>query len=642
MHLKRRLMIAVATTMPLAVTGLTPPASAQTGSQVRAADATFPGQQQTYRLNSWTASFFLNGTNNFSRIEEGEYRRLFTLDDGSFLTRTDLVDNGDGTGTLVTSLVEDTVPIEPAAKVFTTVNLSGYSSFNRPRTRGLVRGQVRVGTYFNQENVEDRNQDTIGANLPQEAIDAGATPTIGDFDVRSAFVDPNISGIVELDVVGDAVGVEAGGFVIEQGQVQGSQLQAQQPGQDFNQVIVGGFFFSPVARASLPLDQEIEFRVRNSSVIVLDEVGDEAARAILPVQEINDSISNEAQLSYRSGSVFGGLQADLDLFVRDLTEEGSDTRGEQELEQTSGSIVLRTPVTGTLTLSATAGYDDITGRVEDSPELNPVTGEPVEEARTEDYSGFFYSLGFEYKPSRRSQVRLAIGERYQGLFVEALSSIALTPRLQWNVQANRQVGSSLQDQQDQFRFFNIAVLNIIDELRLSNDSLSSRSVGRSVDPIIQNMTADARSNFGIRRTSQFSTQLVGSYNRNTVILRGNAILVDDESQALGQQGAGRNQYGSLASFSRRLSRRLQFTAASQNLYLEGSEGDGAVSFDGIFDQFYTLQASYQINSNIALSGSFQHLRRDIQGFEQEPLSLFDGRFFEYRESQLRGGIQVLF
>ncbi|NRA30623.1 MAG: hypothetical protein HRU11_10215 [Parvularculaceae bacterium] len=642
MRLKHRLMIAVAAAVPLASYGVTPAALAQNANPIPAVDSSFAGQQgQNYQVNSWTASFFLNSTDNFSRIEEGDYRRLFQLDDGTFLTQTSIVDNGDGTFTQFTNLVEDTVAIDPAEKVFGTVNLSGFSTFNRPNMRGLVRGQVRVGSYLDQENVEDRNQDTITANLPQEAIDAGATPTIGDFAVQSAFVDPNISGIVEFDLLGDAIGMEAGGFVIEQGRVQGSQLQAQQPGQNFNQIVLGGLFLSPVFNANLANDQKLEFRLRNSSIFVLDEPEDEAALAVLPVQQINDSVSNEAQLSYQTGELLGPVKADLELFVRDLTEDGSLERTEQELEQRSGSLTLQVPVSGTLSLTAAGGYDDVVRSSAASSIIDPDTGLPEEPAQTEDFSGFFYSVGFKYSPSRDSRVSFAIGERYQGLAVQALSSIALTPRLQWRLQAERRVNSSVQDQQEQLRFFNIAVLNIMDQLRASNEVLSSRSIGQSVNPIIRNITADSQANFGIRPRSQVQTQLIGSYSRNTVVLRAGAILLDDD-ETTGQRNVGQNQYNSSLSVSRLVNRRLRVTAASQAQFLDGLARDANVSFDSILDQFYTLQASYQLSSNVALSGSFQHLRRDIQGFEQDTLSLFGGRFFEYRENQLRGGIQVRF
>jgi len=653
MPLRRRLMMAAAGAVPFLTFLASPAAMAQGGTGgVQGVDASFAGQSQSFSLNTWTASFLLNTTDNFSRIEEGEFQRLFQNDDGVFFSRQALDDNGNPVftpaGQPVFEIVTDTVDIDAVPKTFGTVTLSGLSAFKRPALRGLVRGQVRVGTYFNDDTLADENADSINANAPQDALDAGFRPTIGDNGgVRDIFVDPNISGIVDLDIIGDALGIEAGGFVVEQSRIQGSQLQQQQPGQDFNEVILGGLFVSPVFRATLPSDQEIELRYRNSSVVVIDEFGEDSNFGGFGArQEINDSFSNEVSFAHRSGNAFGGLKTEFEVVARETKEEASDRVPEQTLDQLSTSLAVKVPANDQFFVVLTGGYDDMTGEADASPILDPNTMAPISEARTEDYSGFFYSLGFDYKPTRESHIRLALGERFQGLLVEADAQTALTPRLRFGLSANRQVGSAAQAQQEEFQFLNLAVLNLIDQLRQSNESLSERSLGRSSLPLVRGISATGRSNFGIRRSTQVRAQLIGNYGRTNFVLRANAILFDDDGNPLGNRGGGRDQYSSLATISRRVSRRLQVSLAAQNLYLEGNGGGGnafgAAGFDSIFDQFYTLQGSYQLSQTWALTGSYQHLRRNVQGFEQEPLSLFSGTLFEYKENQLRAGLQILF
>lgn len=599
-------------------------------------------------LNSWSASVFVNTTDNFNRIEGGDFQRLFLDENGTPLTELVLLPAPGGGFFIANQTVEDTVPIEPISKAFATVTLDGLSVVDRPTARAIVRGRVRVGAYFNDDNVSDVFADEINSNVPQEAIDGGFEPSIGNLNFRQAFVDPNISGAADVDIIGDILGLETGGFVIEQARIQGSQLQAQQPGQDLNEIILGGVFVSPVLRLSFPRAQEYELRYRNSSVFIINEFQANEDVAVGP--SFNDSVSNEVSSVYRTGELIPNLKLEFEAFARQLDEDGSDTDPSQELEQLSVSTGVEVPITSTFSLRGVIGYDDISTTADASPILDPVTNEPIFGSRTEDFSSTYYSVGFEYRPTRRARVTLGVGERFGGSLLEATINLPITSRISFNANANRTLTTDQQAVQDELAFFNVQALQFVDNLRQSNEQLSERSLGSGTVAPIRGISAAARTNnFGILPRSQYLARLTAAYPRTTVSVGANVVTLDNRNEDVpGVRPAQNDQFVGFSSISRRVSRRFTVTASGTALYLPAPDRDpipGAppVAFGSdILDQFYSLQFNYTISRDWGLAFGYTHLRRNIDGPTTLQPSFFGGRFFEYRENQLQGGVQFVF
>lgn len=629
-----RLRIAIAVAASAAALGVQHPASAQPLRQPPANVA------QAYQYNSWSLVTGINRTDNFSRIEDGDYLRLFELDDGSLLTQPTLVQNPDGTFAIVLQPVSDTVPIEAFGKTFTTLTFEGNSIFNRSSGRGLINGRVRVGSYVNADTIAEVYEDRINSNLPQVAIDAGATPTIGDIPIDRQFIDPNISGLIELDVVDDLVGFEAGGFVIEQQLLGiGGQLQAQLPGQDFNQIILGGAFLSPVVSADFANDQELELRYRNSSIVVLDEINAEIAAFPGGGLQINDSVSNEASVRYRSGRMLPFGELELVGFVRNLVEEGADNFGEEDLDQTSGAATLSVPVASRLKVFGVVGYDDLSVERADSPAVNPDTGEPVTPGSVTDLSGPYFAGGIEYRPTERSQIRFSVGERYQGTLFDVSASMALTPRLVFAASANRQVTSGTQNLQDTFSILNSQALRFTNRAARTNERLSDRSV-RGLNTPMSQFASPLGAGFGILPGTRLVATLTGNYGRTNVSLGANAQLFDDTAEEA-LPGLRSDLWGTTGTVTRQVSRRLSVTASGQMFRNEGFAG-GGLGTGSIVNYLATVQANYTLNRNWGVDVSYRHLRQNVDSPNAGTLSLFGGTLFEFRENQFQAGMRYVF
>ncbi|MEM1409196.1 MAG: hypothetical protein AAGG79_00450 [Pseudomonadota bacterium] len=606
-------------------------------------DTAAPGLTRDARRHFWTASVFANTTDNFARIEAGPFERRFQNPDGAFLSANvifvdengqQLVDEqGDPLSVLVP--ITDRVPIDTVSKAFTTLSLSGSSVVERPQMQGVVQGFIRAGGFFDDANTEETFQDRINSGIPQFAADRDAVGTIGDIDFDRYFLDANMSGLMDFDIVGDALGLETGGFLIEQNLLAGGQLQVQQPGQNFDSILVGGIFVSPVATARLPRQQELEFRYRNSSVFVIEEF-DVTGGGLN--QTFDNSFGNEGQISYRTGNIFGRNEFDANVFIRRLVEEGSEDLAEQRLKQNSGSVGWRYAVNPRFSTVTSLGYDDITAEVE--PFETP--GTPAQPGREVDFSGVFFSSGFDYQPSRQSRLRFQLGYRYEGLFVNSQGTMQVSPHWTWSVQANRTITSGFQNLQQQFASLGTAFLNRATGI---NEGLSDRGV--SANAGFGSLTALSTNTGGaaINLNTGVQTSLRGNYGRTTYEFGLGGNFIDGADDAPG--GAqSRNQYRGTAFVNHALTRRATVTAIGQlsladSLFGAARLGSNSNDIDGLFDQLYTVRWSFGLSRDVRISAEYQHFRRNIDGTAPD-LSFFNGRLFEYQENQVRGGVQFVF
>lgn len=605
--------------------------------------------------SSWSLEGSINYSDNFSRTAEGDFERRFVLDGSTFAGLPVIEDTPDGP--ILTGIVPlaDTIPLEAVPKTFVTSTFSGTTLFERPTSRGIITGGVRVGHYFDGSSYADEIEDVLNANLPDELEDFDTDdiePSVGIGNAfQQTFVDPNISSLAQLDLVGEKLYIEGGGFVSEQSLGgQGGVLQ-QAAGQNLNEIVFGGVYLSPVSFWRLPQRQAIELRARHSAVYVIDENLGEVLGA--GVREIGDSVSNDVEVGYSSGEALPFFEFSLGAMARRFEEESDNTDFAQEFDHYSAFGGISYDVTPRFALTARGGYDE--AMIESQPatpvatELvpDPVTPDVVEQ----DLSGAYYQLGFNWRPSRNTTISASGGERFQGVQYQARVAWNITPRLTFSSNVNRQVSSGFQEIQEENIRINSRNLQFLERFRSTGSALTDRdlrTVGRSSGNI-----PTAQAGVGIRRVTSANVSLNGNYGRTDWSMRLGASLPEREEDESVEDAIGltnNDRYTAELQISRRVNRRLRLGLQARAL---AQMVDDEVEFDttnpfqvrrrfsdDVIEQLYGISADYRVNRDFALVWSYNHLRRSTD--QPDELSLFRGTPFEYEENQLRFGARLMF
>ena len=640
-------LLLAAATLPLAE------ASAQQQPRA-AAGASADRSDGRIVVNSWSLEYAVNYSDNFSRIAEEDFERRFIVDDTSFAPLPVFEDGPNGPVLVDVVPLSDTVRLEAVPKTFVTGTFSGTSLFDRPRNRGILTGGVIVGHYLDGKGYADEIEDILNADLPAELDDLptdNIVPTVGVGNAfRRTWVDPNLSGLTQFDIIGENLYLEAGGFVTEQNLGgQGGILQAA--GQEVNEVTYGGFYASPVSFFRLPQQQAIEIRARHSSVFVVDDniqtFGGQGIR------ELGDSVSNEAEWGYASGELLPFMRFSLGGSARRFEEDSDDTNFSQQYEQLSGFGGVSYDVTPRLELTARGGYDE--AEIESQP-ATPIATETepnpeVPALITQDLSGAFYNLGFTWRPSRNTTISAGGGERFRGTQYDARISWQITPRLSFAANANRQISSGAQEIQEQTIRINANSLQLLDRFRSSGNALTDRDL-RALSGNGGNLLT-GQGGLGIRRVTTANVTLAGRYGRSSWSMRLGASLPEqgeseEEDRIVGLNNTDR--YTFELQGSRQVNRRLRVNAQARILGQfidQPRETDVTNPFfrlrqfnDDVIEQLYGLSAEYRINRSFALTGGYTHQRRSTD--QPDELSLFRGTPFEYGENQVRIGARLVF
>jgi hypothetical protein len=592
-------------------------------------------------VNQWTVTAGINYSDNFARLPEGPVERRFVLPNGSLLGIPVLTPDGE----IAFVPTTDTVEIEPEGRAFATLSMQGSSAVFRPRLQAILQGGVTVGHYLDDASLAEIYEEEASANLPQVAVDAGAEGTIGDLNLRQTFIDPNLTGFSALELVEDRVFFEAGGFLQEQALFAFNQLGAQVPGNDANEIIIGGLFLSPVYVQSFAYDQEFELRYRNSSIFVLDELpSDPTLDGPGRGQLLNDSKSNEVRIAYRTGDIMGPVEATVVGFGRHFEEEGGELAPSQTIEQLSGGLTLNYDVSRRFALEASAGYDDIDSSFEEA-EFADFPGRRLND---NGLSGVYYSMGVRYEPNTETSLFLAVGERYGGTLIESDVRTSLTSRIRLTATARRNITSGLQDQQAGALQLNSRTLNLVESLSRQSERLSEKDILQRLQASIGQVGNFGAARVGIFPATNISANLQGDFGRTGANL-GVAVTLIDGGDGDGEGGGQRNnrfgggrgdQYRVSAGVNRALTRRLNagVTAAyirseGGNLFLAGAEG--------VEEQRYGANLTYQIGPAIGMRLGVQRLQREAEGLEGTP-SLFRGIGFEFEENQVNAGLSWTF
>lgn len=612
--------------------------------------------------NSWSVTASVDHSDNFSRLPEGTYERRFILDD-EFLAVLPIIEEFEpGRFRIVPEIISDTIEVENIAKTSASLTFSGSSVYSRPGLEGILRGQVRIGHFFDGDGFNEEIGAELNSPFPQELLDEypdrDVTPTVAVPNFfEQTFIDPNVSGLGTVELAGRRLFVEAGGFVTEQSRGGGGGALLQQaPGANINELIVGGFFVTPVSQWRLAGDQMVELRASHSSVYALDEPEEELF--VGQQIEFGSSVNNEAGVLYTTGGLFANLTAELEASARYFEEEGTETNPEQAFDQLSAALNLRYGVTSTFSLTGSVGYDDAeleTGPLPDIflPDEDDPNDPFVNEPSVQDLSAVFYNVGLEYRPRPDIRIAAGVGERYNQFTVRSNVSFPLTPRMRFDASAERRVTSGFQEAQNDARFGNALGLQFVQQLRNQNRSLSRRDIDRISTLNAGGNQLGGLANFNIQTVQSYRARLQGTYGRTTWALSADLLQnepeIEEGDPRLGLVRQG-NQYRADAFIERRVNRRLTIAARSQALATEVIKPDDPVEdrilIGGLREDFvehlHSVSATYILGRNWSLSARYAYLRRDIRGTEPDPISFFDGALFEYQENQYRVGMRRTF
>ncbi len=606
--------------------------------------------QPNFMTRSWSLEGALTYTDNFAQIGDNFYERFFLNDDGTFLTRPVLVNLGNGQFEIEEIPRTDSVQLETDEKIFATASISGFSAFDRGRSRGLIRGNVSFSTFLDGETLADLNADRINADLPQAAIDAGATPTIGNRGIQDVFINPDASGYGTYDLLGKTLVLEAGGFVSQQQLQPGAAVGTAGggAGQNFNQAITGGVFFGPSFTNRFADDQNVALSYRTSVIGVLDQntdaqIGNDGE--VTPFrfdQFLSNSMSHEIEAAYGTGYLFEPLMVEVTTMARFIDEQGSDIRPDQHVEQYSIGATGIVAMTSRFSFLGTLGYDTIDSSF-DAFESDVAPIGPAFSDQSLDQ--IYYALGFRWLPNRDSFVTASVGERFGGIQVDADVNLRLTSRLNLTANARKQFNTGLQNQQNNNRFFNVAALNMLERFNNSGDSLEDTRIEQISPGILDDLAISSGGGaFIAQPLTTLQASLNGRYGRNNFTVSANATLFDDNN-GVEVIGFGGDTIGATITGSRRITRRWTGTLSYRANHIELREGGfsllGSAEANAITDQFAAASLRFTISRRWSAAVSASHLRRDLEN-DVTVASLIRGTVFEFEENQARFGVRYQF
>lgn len=237
-------------------------------------------------------------------------------------------------------------------------------------------------------------------------------------------------------------------------------------------------------------------------------VGELRYRRTQTFSQTTDSTQDEQRFELATGTRFTRTRGAVLLEHITDESESENPAGDDEFERTTGQLSGQYALWRRFSVTGVAGYDEI----------------DTESSR--DLSGPFYQFGIDTRPGPRTEFALAIGQRYDGLWVTGDFGYEITERLILTGEINR-------------------------VLETTTDRLSDRRRGEVVDPITGELVTedlDEDAEEGVAVTWRGNLGLQGLYGRNTYDL--NFIYVEREFETTSD-----TTYGLRGAWTRELSRR---------------------------------------------------------------------------------------
>ena len=565
----------------------------------------------------WTFDLRATYSDNFRRIDDERTRSLVLR------ARDEAGELGDPF-----SVVVPNAPLSPPDGVIFTGSLRGASLYERPGLTGIVQGGVAVTINADDSSLDERLEDTplTGTGiipLPPGSGGGGLPIDLSGFDgeivsqtfgltrEQELFVRPDIAASATARIVDQLFYVDVAGVAQQQVINQRQAIALETDGQLGDVTTFVGGSVSPYLSRQLGNSGTVEARYRLSAVVVADEQFEELEELDADGQPIpnqfagedrrfaNDSLANEAILEYASNDFFDRFDVTLRASAARSDESGSDVLPEVELTRLTGEAALAYDLGRSLALTGTAGYDDVTLDQTRPGQADDVPGGAFDDS---ELSGFFWSVGGTYAPTRRSRFEASVGERFGGTQITGAISYRPTPRLSVSGRARRDLTTGTQDGLQGAIGLNSQTIQIVEQL----SRIQSGSAQQLLDRVV-----GFRSGFSNIQQQAFGVQLNDTFDLSASYAArrtdfGLSVQFTDAEFGEDDQRRGNKRYSAQASVNRQVTRRL---TAGLNARLERLEGvlpvealGGQDPGDQTSDQYFlSATASYAIGPRLGLT-----------------------------------------
>lgn len=533
------------------------------------------------RANNWSLNLSATWTDNYLRL-------------GESLIRTDVDAE---TGTVSTVPAE----IDPPENTILSVALAGTSYVFRDRLSGFLTGSLRVGGYLEDTDVESDLLSSAdpASPFPGEPDATGSYSAFGLDELDRTFIEPDLVGAGTIELQDNLAYLDVAVQARQESYAGNSAVSRRSEGIDPGSSTTLGASISPYYFHQWEDDQQVELRLRGSAVTVIQE--QPATRVGLPGEDFddddqftNDSYAGELSALYDTGNKFGDIAFGATGRARKVKEEGSDVLPEQELDTLSAGLAATYAVNTALKVTGTAGYDDVS--------LDIGGADETADSGEDDFSGVYWSLGFNYMPSRRLTLSLSGGERYGGPSLSGNLQFRITPRLTFSMNADRVLDTGGQRVISALGDADSNGLSLIEQLSVRQEGVSADFIDRALDASGIGLLRNSSIQPGVYAYDRYGASLLGDFRRTQVAL---GVQYEDAEDG---NDANTQSFEAYLSAQRRLSRRLTFGTSytfshtegvSVAAALDGRVDEGAIAESHIVDADLTYALGRRLSAVIS-------------------------------------------
>ena len=550
--------------------------------------------------------------------------------------------------------------IDPLSNTILSATLSGATVYERPAISGIVSGSLTVGTYTDTASVDDRLNLSSYAVPPPPAgllpLDPEADPatpptflgvSFGFRQEEETFVQPNLVGSATARLIDDLLYVDGSALAIQRTLSRRQDVQAEGAAQVGDRTTYGGLSVSPYIFREMGANATVEARYRVSALAVVDEdfSGELGGRNVEQDGTVregrfgNDALGQDVLLEYRSGDLLDRVSFAIRGAGERIEESGSEFLPELQIDRLTAAGDVAYEASRDFAVTATLGVDDVT--VDDGRR-----GNRSRNARASDeYTGAFWSVGFRYNPSQRTQLELSAGERFGGTQINGDLRWRPTDRLTVSGRIDRSLGTGLQGTADGLRGFNSRSADLIEQLSASQAGSSSQLLDRAVG---------LRGDFGSTQNLASGAQVRDSAALNATYNAGRSSIGAGVSYSKTQRAdrviegepedVGDTQLLTVSANARRqVSRRLNVTGRVRLQRAEGRYREDFVL--GLPDDaesteaFVSAEAAYALGRRISATARVYHARRELT---DEANTALGGIGLDYKENAVSAGLRWTF
>ncbi|ADM10156.1 hypothetical protein PB2503_10524 [Parvularcula bermudensis HTCC2503] len=533
----------------------------------------------------------------------------------------------------VPSVAQVTADIDPPSNTIATVTLSGTTLVRRPGIEGYLGGDLLIGGYLEGTDLE---ADLVGTSSP--AAPFGATPdaqgrvsSFGFGDPDEVFIEPNLAGAATLRLKDNRLYVDGSVLATQQSLNQSSLLAQESIGGTGDEVTLLGASISPYLVWRGDQDIRGEFRVTGSSVVTLDDQLTSAEFEGVD-KYTNDSHAIVVTSAIDSGNRFGKLRVGAQSRYRAIDEQGSDVLAEVETREFSTELNWAIQFSQKVEAIFAVGYDDITLTASDTAGAADQAVFADEEDRL---TGGFYRAGFAYRPSERTRVSFAIGERFGETDIRSEWEWRPTARMTLSGRASRQFDTGAQNSVGALSGIGLTNEATLAQIRSLRSAFASSLIDQAI--VIGEAVSSLSDRFatGPFTIDEVVFNLSGDFRRTDLLFGMSFIrrtFGEDVEQALSARFEAE----------RALSRKLTMSAEAAVTRTEG--GEVVVLSDPLtvaaredeLAQYYRLGVNSRLGRSLSAQLDVAHTVNDVEG---APVT---GTSFDYQETAITAAMRWSF